>query len=59
MAEKESEKFEELAEVARRKETAEDEQNRITDEMKRKWLSTTTLEDHTTLEKRFAEDFMF
>jgi len=57
MAEKESEKFEELAEVARRKETAEDEQNRITDEMKRKWLSTTTLEDHTTLEKRFAEDF--
>jgi|TARA_R100000030_G_scaffold76132_1_gene59181 hypothetical protein len=57
VAEKDSEKFEELAEVARRKEAAEDEQRRITEDMKRKWLSNTTLEDHTTLEKKFAEDF--
>ena len=57
MADKDSEKFDELAELARQKESNEDEQRKITEDMKRKWLSTTTIEDHSTLEKQFAEDF--
>jgi len=57
VAEKDSEKFEMLAEEARRKETSEEEIKRITEDMKRAWLSNNSLEDHTTLEKKFAEDF--
>ena len=57
MAEKDSETFDELAELARRKEAVEDEQRRITEDMKRKWLSNTTLDDHSVVEKKFAEDF--
>ena len=57
MAEKDSEKFDMLAEEARRKETSEEEIERITEDMKRAWLSNNALEDHTTLEKKFAEDF--
>lgn len=55
--EKESEKFDELADVARRKEAIEEEQRRITQEMKNAWLDSSPLEDQFSIEKNFAEDF--
>jgi len=54
---KESEQFDELAEVARRKEAVEEEQRRITQEMKTAWLNESPLEDQFSIEKNFAKNF--
>ena len=54
---KDSEQFDRLADVARQKEEIEEEQNRITEEMKVAWLSNSPLEDHFSIEKNFAKNF--
>ena len=57
MAEKDSEILEEVLEQTKRKETLEEEIEQRTKDLKLAWLSNVPIEDHSILEKKYAEDF--
>jgi len=55
--EKDSEKYDRLANVAREKEAVEERMEQLTEEMKHAWLNDSPLEDQFSIEKQFAENF--
>ena len=50
-------RFTELGDLADEEESLEEQQKRITEDLKLSWLSDSSLSDHTVLEKKFAKEF--
>ena len=57
MVSEKGEKLRELGGLADDEKELEEQQKRITEELKRSWLISSSLSDHTKLEKTFAKEF--